>query len=166
MNKPEQQPLQPVVRHLVEDAGKLAQSFGLGRALGQVYAFLYFSPSPRGLGDIQHALGISKGSASMTVRQLAQWRAVRKVWVKGDRKDYYEAEDWFGRILRNAVIDIFGKKIESWANLLDESDGLAGRLDDSPENVFVKVRLKRLRAFQSKAQKVWGSPIIRALLKA
>ena len=144
----------------------MTQSFGLGRVVGQIYAYLYFSESPRGLADMQEALAISKGSASMGVRQLEQWGAVQKVWVKGDRKDYYEASDWFGRILKNAILDIFGQKIESWASLLDESDGLAGRLGDSPESEFVRARLKRLHAFQSKAQKVWGGPIIRALLRS
>ena len=93
----------PVVRRFIEDAGNASQSLGVGRVLGQIYAYLYFSASPRCLADLQNVLGISKGSASICVRQLEQWGAVRKIWVKGDRKDYYEANDWFGQILKNAA---------------------------------------------------------------
>ena len=33
----------------------------------------------------------------MTLNELARWGVVRKVWVQGDRKDFYEAEVSFGR---------------------------------------------------------------------
>ena len=77
-----------VVDKFIEDAGNLAQSFGLGRVVGQIYAYLYFSRTSKGLHDMQQDLHISKGSASMCVRQLEQWGAVSKIWIKGDRKDY------------------------------------------------------------------------------
>ena len=101
-----------VVQRFIEDAGRLTQSLGFGRVIGQIYAYLYFSRTPRCLADLQNALGISKGSASMGVRQLEQWSAVSKVWVKGDRKDYYAANDWFGQILKSALVDTIGKKME------------------------------------------------------
>jgi len=66
-------------------------------------------------------LGISKGSASIGVRQLEQWAAVEKIWVKGDRKDYYQANDAFGRIVRNAMFDLAGERMENSAGLLSES---------------------------------------------
>ena len=103
--------LHPVSRRFIEDFGRMTQSIGAGRVLGQLYAYLYFSPEPRGLRDMQDALGISKGSASMTVRQLQQWGAVRKVWVKGDRKDYYTAEEWVGGIIRKALVDMDQRQV-------------------------------------------------------
>jgi len=158
--------LSPFVRRCVEDAGNITQSFGMGRVLGQIYAYLYFSASPRCLADMQEALGISKGSASTGVRQLEQWAAVRKIWVKGDRKDYYEANDWFGQILKNAVVDTIGKKLSAYTFLLNDAV-----LDpaDSPssdgEGAFVEDRIRHLRKFHARAQKFWNSSIIRMLLK-
>ena len=103
--------INPVITRFIQDAGNLTQSFGIGRATGQIFAYLYFSPEPRSLADLQAALGISKGSASMCVRQLEQWGAVKKIWVKGDRKDYYEANEWFGQIVKNALMDTIGKRM-------------------------------------------------------
>jgi DNA-binding transcriptional regulator GbsR (MarR family) len=157
--------LRPVVRRFIEDAGILSQSLGVGRVIGQIYAFLYFSPEPRNLGDMEEALGISKGSASMAVRQLEQWEAVKKVWIKGDRKDYYEASDWFGRILKNAVTDTVGKKLASSNALLDEAERETAELDGDPDADFIRRRIDRMRRFQRRAQDAWNSPVVKLLLK-
>ena len=113
-----------VIRRFIEEAGTSTQSLGLGRNVGQIYAYLYFSPEPRNLGDMQDALGISKGSASMSVRQLEQWDAVRRVWIKGDRKDYWEASDWFGRILKRALFDTIAQKMSVYTDLIDNAETL------------------------------------------
>ena len=160
--------LPPIVHRFIEDAGTTSQSLGVGRVLGQIYAFLYFSPGPRSLADMQQALGISKGSASTGVRQLEQWGAVRKIWVRGDRKDYYEANDWFGRILKNAILDTVGTKLAAYASFLDSGDSAMAEMNggaDDGEAPFIRERVEHLRKFQRKAQKVWNSPILRQFLK-
>lgn len=167
MNPPSTE-IPTVVRRFIEDAGNATQSFGIGRVLGQIYAYLYFSPQPRNLADMQAALGISKGSASMGVRQLEQWNAVRQVWVRGDRKDYYEANDWLGEIIRNILRDTVGKKLTSATSLLDELKADLNGVGDVPtaqERDFIETRIQHLRNFHSKAQSVWTSRIVRMLLK-
>jgi DNA-binding transcriptional regulator GbsR (MarR family) len=160
----------PVVRRFIEGAGNASQSLGFGRVVGQLYAYLYFSPESRTLSDMVHALGISKGSASMAVRQLDQWAAVRKVWVPGDRKDYYEANDWFGRILRNVVVDTMGKRMEGLTRLIDDAEQAArpGPPDsgaDRQDGRFLRDRVERLRSFQKKAQGMWNNPLLRQLMR-
>jgi HTH-type transcriptional regulator, glycine betaine synthesis regulator len=158
--------LNPIVLRFVEHIGNTTQSFGAGRVIGQIYAYLYFSSSPRNLGNMQQALGISKGSASTAVRQLQQWGAVRKVWVKGDRKDYYEAIDWFGQILKKAIADTVGKKLSSYTSLLAEIGAeLASIKDEGGDGEFIKSRLERLREFQMKTEKLWDDPIVQGLLR-
>ena len=165
MAEPAQIPeMDPLIRRFVEDAGMTTQSLGVGRVLGQIFAYLYFSTEPRNLADMQAALGISKGSASTGVRQLEQWGAVRKVWIKGDRKDYYEANDWFGRILKNAIADTVGKKMSAYAALLDQLRGDLGGLHGG-EGEFIRQRIERLREFNARTQKLWDSPLVQMLLK-
>ena len=165
MQRTESAKLNPVVRRFVEHAGNLTQSFGIGRVLGQIYAYLFFSRVPRTLADLQDALGISKGSASMGVRQLEQWGAVHKVWVKGDRKDYYQGNDWFGRILKNACVDTVGQKMAAYTALLEDMrSDLPGALSANGDGEFIKSRIEQLRRFQTKAQKIWGSRLFQHLL--
>jgi len=158
--------LNPVVRRFVEDAGSVTQSFGVGRVIGQIFAYLYFSPEPRNLADMQAALGISKGSASTGVRQIEQWGGVRKVWIKGDRKDYYEASDWFGRILKNAILDTVGKKMSGYSSLLDEVEEDLKELRAGDGDIgFLRERIRHLRRFQKRTEGAWHSPLLKRLLK-
>lgn len=158
--------LQDLREKFIDAAGQLTQSLGFGRNLGQIYAHLYFSPEPQTLDDLTTQLHISKGSASMSVRQLEGWNALRKVWVKGDRKDYYAATEEFGRIIRKALLDLVGQKMETADALLEEAETrLKNQGNGSREAVHVRQRVARLRAFRQRAQGLWESPIIRMLLK-
>ncbi|MCX7590660.1 MAG: hypothetical protein N2255_03425 [Kiritimatiellae bacterium] len=158
--------MNPIIRRFVQDVGNATQSFGVGRVIGQIYAFLYFSREPKNLTDIAMALGISKGSVSMGVRQLEQWGAVRKVWVKGDRKDYYEANDWLGRILKTAVLDTVGKKLAAYRSLLDGVEAQLAHLSDTDgEGRFIRERVEHLRRFHGRLQKLWQNPIVQTLLE-
>jgi DNA-binding transcriptional regulator GbsR (MarR family) len=156
---------QRIVRRLIQDAGNLSQSLGFGRVLGQIYAFLYFSREPRNLADMQEALGISKGSASTVVRQLEQWHAVQKVWVKGDRKDYYEANDWLGQIIKNAIVDTTARRFSQSSALLTEIEADIEALDNG-EKEFLRERVQHLRRFQTRIQKVWDNPLLKRLLSS
>ena len=154
-----------IVRRLIQDGGNLSQSLGFGRVLGQIYAFLYFSREPKNLAAMQDTLGISKGSASTVVRQLEQWHAVQKVWIKGDRKDYYEANDWLGQILRNAMIDTAASRLTSSSKMLGEMEKDIEDLEDG-EKTFLKERVAHLRRFQSRATKLWTNPLVKKLLSS
>jgi DNA-binding transcriptional regulator GbsR (MarR family) len=165
---------QPIVRKFIEDAGNTTQSLGVGRVIGQIFAYLYFSEEPRGLDDMKDALGISKGSASMGVRQLEQWGAVQRVWVKGDRKDYYTANDYFGQIIRNIATDLMGKRLAALGQSLDAAEAKLNASAPSPlggegwgegPSPFLQARISRLRDFQQKVNKTWNNPIVKMMLK-
>ena len=155
-----------VIEACIEDAGNLAQALGLGRVVGQIYAYVYFSEKPRGLKDFQTDLDISKGSASMCVRQLEQWDAVRKVQVDGDRRDYYVANPWFGRVLKNVLLDQVNKRFVDreafYADLHAQLDDDAGGGNDS---AFIKERLEHIQTFEDKARKMWNNPLVTHFFK-
>ena len=151
----------PVVRRFIEDAGNLTQALGFGRVTGQIFALLYFSPAPRSLDELKQELGISKGSASMCVRQLEALGAVQRVWVKGDRRDYYQANDYFGQMIRRALQEIVGRRVEALGRFIEEADAtVTGDNGDA----FIRKRIDRLRAFQSKARKFWDNPLVKKVL--
>lgn len=149
----------------IEAAGHVTQSLGLGKILGQIYAHIYFSEGPKSLDDLVTELGISKGSASMAVRQLESWTALRKVWVKGDRKDYFEATDDFGRIIRRVMKDVVGEKMESFETLLDDAEAVLGQAKPGKGEDFVRARVERLRLFRDRTKYMWESPLVQLLMK-
>lgn len=76
----------------VDTIGRIGAGLGLSKVASQLYGFLFISNEPLSLDDMMKRLGVSKGNISINIRSLEKWGAVRKVWVKGDRRDYYVAE--------------------------------------------------------------------------
>jgi DNA-binding transcriptional regulator GbsR (MarR family) len=164
------QSLEGARRKFIEAGGNTTQSFGFGRILGQLFALLYLSAKPLCLDDIARELGVSKASVSTTVRQLEQWAAVRRVWVKGDRKDYYEAETDFGAMLRHGLLTTFRKKLETAGtqigNVEDTLQRAMEKVDDEQrqEMQVVAERLQRARNFHDKIHGMLTNPVIDHLL--
>ncbi len=164
------QSLDTARRKFIEAGGNTTQSFGFGRIPGQLFALLYLSAKPLCLDDIARELGVSKASVSTTVRQLEQWAAVRRVWVKGDRKDYYEAETDFGTMLRRGLLTTFHKKIETAGTQIGNVESTLQRametVDDAQrqELQVVADRLRRARDFHDKINGMLTNPVIDQLL--
>jgi DNA-binding transcriptional regulator GbsR (MarR family) len=72
--------------------GRLMEFWGFKRNMGRVWSVLYLSAEPLSAEDIRHLLRLSSGAVSMTLSELARWGVVRKVWVQGERKDFFVAE--------------------------------------------------------------------------
>jgi DNA-binding transcriptional regulator GbsR (MarR family) len=153
--------LHPSVSNIIREAGRTTQALGLGRICGELYAYLFFSEKPRSLADMQLALDISKGSASMSVRQLEQWGAAEKVGVQGDRKDYYTANEWLGKVVRNVLNDLASRRLASYDEVLSEAREMLPQ-DDGP---FLEERLAVMQKFCSRVRQTWENPLVRALLR-
>ena len=157
-------------RKFVEAGGHTTQSFGLGRIIGQIYALLYLSPTPMCLDAIAKELGVSKASVSTTVRQLERWAAVKRVWVRGDRKDYYEAETDFHAVLRHGFLATIRKKLETAGTEITRVETTLkytrrNRNGSVGKDMQVVVdRLERAKKFQSKIHELLSNPLLDQLL--
>lgn len=150
---------------MVEAGGRTAQSFGLSRLFGQLYVFLYLSSKPRSLDELATGLGVSKASVSIACRQLESWGAVRRIWVKGDRKDYYEAETDFSRLINGGLLSSLNKKLESARVQIERSlQMLEGDARASEERAFLKDRLQDAEQRRRRIQGLLNNPLVRRLL--
>lgn len=86
--------LTEAVETFIQGAGKVSAALlgMINRVGGQIYALLFLSEEPLSLDDISERLAVSKSNVSINIRMLEEYNLVRKVWVKGSRKDYYAAE--------------------------------------------------------------------------
>jgi DNA-binding transcriptional regulator GbsR (MarR family) len=151
---------------MIEAGGRTAQSFGLNRLMGQIYMSLFLIEEPLNLDEMAEQLGVSKASISISCRQLESWGALKRVWKKGDRKDYYEAETDLGRLLNNGLKTSLLKKLESARiqierslELIDENGGTR------PNAEFMRRRLKEADAYRERIEKVLGNPIVSRVLR-
>src|SRR3989337_1417877 len=76
----------------VESWGALGQVWGINTSTARVHALLMVSADPISLDDIAARLGISRGNASMCLKELRSWRVIKLVKEPGDRRDYYISE--------------------------------------------------------------------------
>lgn len=78
----------------LQGAGKISSALlgMINKVGGQIYALLFVSDEPLSLDDIADRLGVSKSNVSINIRMLEDYDLVRRVWVKGSRKDYYSAQ--------------------------------------------------------------------------
>jgi DNA-binding transcriptional regulator GbsR (MarR family) len=79
--------------------GRLIEFWGFKRNMGRVWTVLYLSPDPLSAEDLRHSLQLSSGAVSMTLSDLSRWGVVRRVWIQGERKDFYTAEVQLWRII-------------------------------------------------------------------
>ena len=79
--------------------GRLMEFWGFKRNMGRLWAVLYLSPEPLSAEDLRQSLSLSSGAVSMTLSELSRWGVVRKVWVQGERKDFYAAEVQLWRMI-------------------------------------------------------------------
>jgi len=72
--------------------GAMGTAWGINRTMAMIHALLMTAPEPMTTDQVMEALAISRGNANANLRDLVGWGLLRPVAVKGERKDYYEAE--------------------------------------------------------------------------
>jgi DNA-binding transcriptional regulator GbsR (MarR family) len=80
------------VEQFIESWGSLGILWGINRSMARIHAFLLTSEDPEDLDSIADSLHISRGNASMCLKELRNWGIIQRVHQPGDRRDYYVAE--------------------------------------------------------------------------
>jgi len=147
--------------YLVEMGGQTSQDLGMGRIVGQVLVYLYLQPSPSSLDELENELGLSKASVSIAARQLEQLGLLRRVWVKGDRKNYYRSADNIAQALQQGLQTFFRQKVLAFGGELQQALDLleedTGNINE--EKIFLKKRISRAFTLQQRIEKVLNNPI-------
>jgi HTH-type transcriptional regulator, glycine betaine synthesis regulator len=164
-----------------EAVGRLIEFWGFRRNMGRVWAVLYLSPDPLAADQLRDALSLSSGAISMTLTDLQRWGVVRKVWIQGERRDYFAAEvqlwKMISRVLREREKSEISKAVEAFEEALRdlraqsaESPQVAARLALQTERISQLLNLARLghRLVDGLATtaKVDAEPLVRFLLRA
>ncbi len=145
--------------NFIEGAGHLASTMGLSRVIGQLYAMLFLSNEPLCLDDMAERLKISKGNASVNIRELEKLGVVRKVWVKGSRRDFYEAELNLEKLIKNGIVatakrrmDMILETIDTTENLVKKAKGI-GKKEKKTAELYLK-RLQSVKEIHKFAERV------------
>lgn len=89
-----------------EEMGLMFDSGGSPRMAGRVWAMLLITDAPHlSAIDLQDSLGASAGSISTATRFLLQYGLIERIWVPGQRRDYYAPRP-------GAVADLIRRRLE------------------------------------------------------
>ena len=80
------------VERFVLHWGDLGGQWGVNRSVSQIQALLYLSERPLTAEEIAGKLGLARSNVSTSIRELMAWNLIRRVPVKGDRREHFEAE--------------------------------------------------------------------------
>lgn len=72
--------------------GALGTQWGINRTMAQIHALLMTSPRPMCTDEVMENLAVSRGNAHTNLKELVNWGLVRMIVVKGERRDFYDAE--------------------------------------------------------------------------
>ena len=128
---------------LMSDAvGRLIEFWGFKRNMGRIWTVLFLSDAPLTAKDLQERLQLSSGAVSMTVAELARWGVVKKVWVQGDRRDFFGAEGNFWKMISRVLAE--RERVE----ILEAIDAMEEALEYARAKVEVGDERERRRALR------------------
>lgn len=113
-------------RRFIERWGSLGVLWGINRSMARVHALLIISEEPVDLDTVAGELEISRGNASMSLKELRNWGVIKRRNISGDRRDFYMAEpDTWNMIFSIAAERKkreFDPALEALLSLLENAD--------------------------------------------
>ncbi len=141
--------------NLIQGLGRVSSFWGFSKVVGQLYGLLYLSPQPISLDAMADQLSVSKGNISINIRLLERLGMVRKVWQKGERKDYYEAETDFWKVVKGILREREKREFDQALGAVSDSLHTVKEVKAKSrsgtavqdEAAFLEDRLKRMQDF-------------------
>jgi DNA-binding transcriptional regulator GbsR (MarR family) len=106
--------------------GQMGSTWGVSRTMAEVHALLFITGRPLCTDEVMQRLEISRGNASMSLRALLDWGIVARVHKRGDRKEYFEAEQDPWRIVQLVVRERMKREVHPVLAALAELRDAAG----------------------------------------
>jgi DNA-binding transcriptional regulator GbsR (MarR family) len=135
----------------VEAVGNTIDFWRFKRNHGRVWALLYLRDRALSQADLQELLGLSKGAASMVVRELELWGVVQRVRAPGAAEWRYAAETDLSKMIRRVLSERELQFIERTREDLDEAYQAARASKDVRPHVLE--RLQRMRTLATLVDK-------------
>jgi len=109
----------------VESWATLSGLLGVSPSVARIHAYLMASDEAVSFDQIVEALGVSRGNASMSLKELRSWGVVRRQRQPGDRRDFYVSGDdvWqmFFAILSHRKLREFDPVVQELLGILPEA---------------------------------------------
>lgn len=124
--------------------GRMSSSWGINRTMAQIHALLLASGQSMTMDEVIQRLHISRGNASMNLRDLTDWGLVHRFRKPGDRKDIYAGDDDVVNMFARVVKERKRREIDPTVSALHDCLAMVPEDDTSEEAEVFRNRLKCL----------------------
>lgn len=115
-------PVDDAVLRVADAVGALMEAWGFKRNMGRLWTVLYLENRPLPAAEIGERLSLSAGAVSMLLNEMQEWGAVKKAWVPGERKEFFEPETSIWKL----VSRVFRERELQWIHTAREAFETAG----------------------------------------
>jgi DNA-binding transcriptional regulator GbsR (MarR family) len=132
----------------IEGWGRMGGYWGISKVMAEIYAQLYLSESPLTLEELSQKLKTSRSNISLNVRGLIELGVVSKVVIRGERKDYYIAENNIGKVAKLLAMAKKKRELDPAMEIIDEAISAARANDrdrDDPHHRAFVEKLEELK---------------------
>jgi HTH-type transcriptional regulator, glycine betaine synthesis regulator len=124
--------------------GRMSSSWGINRTMAQIHALLFVAGKPLTVDEIMQRLLISRGNASMSLRDLMDWGIVRRFRRPGERRDTYQSETDAWQMFARVVRERKRREIDPTARAIRECIAMLPDASESDEQLTFRNRLQGL----------------------
>jgi DNA-binding transcriptional regulator GbsR (MarR family) len=133
---------------LAADAiGDVIEHWGFRKGLGRLWTVLFVEAKPLPAQALGERLSMSAGAVSMSLTELQRWGVVKRVWVPGERKEFFEAETDIWRMISKVFDERERLLATGVRDRLERAMDLLRRLPKDPELDASIDRVGRLLSF-------------------
>lgn len=137
-----------IMIQLVVDFGRI---IGLPKSVCEIYGLLFCSLEELSMDQISRQLAMSLGSASQGLKILKELGAVKVIYRVGERKDHFQAEFNFRRIITKFLSDEMQPQLEKTELQLKDIDVILKNVEGSNKSE-ISDRVDILRKLNSRAK--------------
>lgn len=148
---------------VAETIGRLMHFWGFKRPMGRAWTILYLSSQPLSAAELGERLSMSAGGISMTLSALEKWGCVERIWMPGERREYFRAEPDIWKMVQRvlgqrelSLVREFGETLERAHDNLQNRSGRQSRPLAEAER-FKLERLGRLSQLATVGQTLLGA---------
>ena len=146
--------LPAVIEAFVLHWGDLGGQWGVNRSIAQIHAYLYLQEAPVTAETIAGVFGMARSNVSNSLRELVAWNLVRRVPVRGDRRDHFAAETDVHEIAARIAAGRKAREIDPALAALRAAD--AGAQDDPAVTAVQRARIGAMLRFTEDADRLYG----------
>ncbi|MGJ8677745.1 MAG: GbsR/MarR family transcriptional regulator [Akkermansiaceae bacterium] len=147
--------LNEVRDNFISQWGAFGSQWGINRTMAQIHALLMTSAEVLNTDEVMDRLAISRGNAHTNLKELVGWGLVRVISIRGERKEFFEAEKDVWKIFTIILRERQRREIDPALALLRDCHAETKDLEGSAAEAF-RNQIDELEQFVSFARNIGG----------